>query len=157
MHKILVSVAAGVLVAGSSTASGQAAASIQAEVMAPARQFVDAFNKGDMKAAVAACVDATSIIDEFPPHEWHGTGACQRWMNDYDADSKKNGISDGLVTLGTPLHVDVTSDRAYIVIPAGYAFKRKGKPEKETGSMFTFAMHKGATGWRIVGWSWAKN
>lgn len=157
MHKILVSVAVGVLVAGSSIASGQAAASGQAEVMAPVRQFVDAFNEGDMKAAVAACVDATSIIDEFPPHEWHGAGACQRWMNDYDADSKKSGITDGIVTLGTPLHVDVTADRAYIVIPTGYAFKRKGKPEKETGSMFTFALHKGAAGWRIVGWSWAKN
>ena len=33
----------------------------------------------------------------------------------------------------------------------------KGNAVKETGSLFTFAMLKGEKGWRIVGWSWAKN
>jgi hypothetical protein len=35
-------------------------------------QWVDGINKGDMKAATAACADQTSIIADFPPHEWHG-------------------------------------------------------------------------------------
>jgi hypothetical protein len=152
MRKLFAALAVAALGAAPSAASAQAT-----EVMLPVHQFVDAFNKGDTKAAVAACVDATSIIDEFPPHEWHGAGACARWMNDYDADAKKNGITDGVVTLGKPLHVDVTADRAYVVVPTDYAFKKKGKPVKETGSMFTFALQKGAAGWRIVGWSWAKN
>lgn len=78
-------------------------------------------------------------------------------MKDYDADAKKNGITDGLVTLGTPKHVDVAADRAYVVIPSGYAYKRQGKPVEEKGSLFTFALRKEAAGWRIIGWSWAKN
>ena len=134
-----------------------AAADDKKDVMVPVNQFVDAFNKGDGGTAAAACADETSILDEFPPHEWHGSGACLKWMSDYDADAKKNGITDGLVTLGTPKHIDVSGDRAYVVIPSNYTFKMKGKPVKETGSAFTFALQKGQAGWRITGWSWAKN
>lgn len=151
MHKFLIAVAVAVLAAGS------AAASEASDVMAAVNQFVDAFNKGDATTAAAACADQTSIIDEFPPYEWHGTGACTTWMNDYDADAKKKGITDGLVTLGKARHVDVAADGAYVVVPASYAFNQKGKPVKETNSMLTIALKKGATGWHIIGWSWAKN
>lgn len=143
-----------------SCASPRAAAAMSAEataVMAPVNQFVDAFNVGDAKTAIAACTDAMSIIDEFPPYEWHGAGALSKWLDDYDANARKDGITEGLVTLHEPRHVDISADRAYVVIPADYAFKQKGQPMKESGSMFTFALHKGGPGWRITGWSWAKN
>ncbi len=126
-------------------------------VMAVVNQFTDALNKGDTKTAAAACADQTSIIDEFPPHEWHGAGGCAKWMTDYDADAKKNGITDGPVTLGTPKHVTVTADRAYVVVPADYSYKEKGKPVKEVGSRLTVALQKVPAGWRITGWSWTKN
>jgi hypothetical protein len=128
----------------------------QEEVMAAVNRFVEGYNKSDAKVLVSSCAEQTSIIDEFPPHEWHGAGACLTWMKDYDIDAKKNGITDGVVTLGKPSHVDVTSDRAYVVIPSNYAYKLKGAPMREDGSAFTFALLKGATGWRIIGWSWAK-
>jgi hypothetical protein len=124
--------------------------------MASVHQFIDGFNKGDVKSALAACADQTSIIDEFAPYEWHGAGACANWANDFDADAKKNGITDGFVTVGTPRHVDVAGDRAYVVVPTNYAFKQKGKPVKETGSTMALALQKVASGWRIIGWAWAK-
>lgn len=104
-----------------------------------------------------ACTDQASIIDEFPPHEWHGAGACAKWLSDYDADARKNGITDGFVTLHTPRHIDISADLAYVVVPANYTFKRKGKPVKETNSMLTLTLQKGVAGWRITGWAWAKN
>jgi ketosteroid isomerase-like protein len=134
-----------------------AAATEKADVMATVRKFVENFNKGDVKAAAAACADQASIIDEFPPHEWHGAGACAKWMDDYDADAKKNGITDGSVTLGTPLHVDITADRAYVVVPANYKFKQNGKLTQETGSLLTIALQKTAAGWQITGWAWTKH
>lgn len=137
-------------------AAAPAAASDKTDVMKVVRQFVSGFNKGDTKATVAACADQASIIDEFPPHEWHGAGACSKWIDDYDADAKKNGITDGVVTLGIPRHVDVTGDRAYIVVPANYTYKKKGKLVKEIGSMLTIALQKSEAGWRISAWSWAK-
>jgi hypothetical protein len=152
MHKLTIALAAAVLAAAPSAAQSQ-----EADVMVPVHKFVDGFNKGDTETAVAACADQTSIIDEFPPHEWHGAGACSQWMKDYDSYAKANGITDGVVTLNDPRHVDITADRAYVVIPSDYNFKLEGEPAKETGSLFTFVLHKGAAGWRITGWSWAKN
>ena len=151
MLKILVALALVFL------AAGPAAASEKTDVMVLVHQFVDGFNKGDTKTALAACADQTSIIDEFPPYEWHGAGACSKWMNDYDADAKKNGITDGIVMLGKPRHIDINEDRAYVVVPSNYTFKEKGKTAKETGSMLTLALQKGEIGWRITGWAWAKD
>ncbi len=151
MHKIFLVLMMPVLATGPTTAPDKS------DVMAAVRQFVDGFNKGDTKKTVAACTDQTSIIDEFPPHEWHGAGACAKWLGDYDADARKNGITDGFVTLRTPRHIDISADRAYVVVPANYTFKRKGKPVKETNSMLTLTLEKNAAGWRINGWAWAKN
>jgi ketosteroid isomerase-like protein len=134
-----------------------AAATEKTDVMTTVHKFVDSFNKGDVKTVAATCADQASIIDEFPPHEWHGAGACAKWMDDYDADAKKNGITDGIVTLGVPLHVDVTADRAYVVVPANYKFKKNGKLVRETGSTLTIALQKSEAGWRMTGWSWAKH
>lgn len=149
MEKVLIALAIAVL--------GPGALTQQTDVMAAVRQFVDAFNKGDTKGALAACADQTSIIDEFPPYEWHGSGGCGQWMNDYDADAKANGITDAVVTLATPRHVDITGDHAYVVVPATYRYKRKGKPVAEIGSMLTIALQKAGAGWRITAWSWAKH
>ncbi len=152
MHKIIIALAIAVMAAGSVVASEE-----DAKVVAVVNQFVEGFNKGDMKVINASCADEVSIIDEFPPFEWHGKGSCAKWAGDYEADAKKNGITDGVVTLGKPKHVHVAEDRAYVVAAADYVYKEKGAPVKETGSILTVALHKDASGWRIVGWSWAKN
>ena len=78
-------------------------------------------------------------------------------MNDYDADARKNGITDGIVTLSNPRHIDISADHAYVVVPANYTFKKNGKLVKEIGSMITLALQKGEAGWRITGWAWAKH
>jgi ketosteroid isomerase-like protein len=156
MRRILIAIAVTVIAAGLTPASAQTSASAKADVLAPIRQFVDGFNKGDTKSALAACADQAAIIDEFPPHAWHGAGACAKWMSDFEADARKNSITDGFVALGDPSHVDITGDRAYVVIPSDYTYKQNGKPVKETGALFTFALQKGQAGWRITGWAWAK-
>jgi ketosteroid isomerase-like protein len=138
-------------------AMAQTPGTAQAAVLAPVHQFVDGFNKGDTKMMLAVCAGQASILDEFPPHEWHGAGACAKWGSDYDADAKKNGITDRMVTISNPTHVDITGDRAYVVAPANYSFKMKGKPVSEVGSIITLALQKGAAGWKITGWAWAKH
>ncbi len=151
MYKILMAVSLAAF------AGAQTPGTAQSAVLAVEHQFVDGFNKGDMKMMAAACADQTSILDEFPPHEWHGAGACAKWAADFDADAKKNGITDGVVTLSAPTHVDITGDRAYLVVPANYSFKVKAKATGETGSIITLALQKSAGGWKITGWAWAKH
>jgi hypothetical protein len=151
MHSVVMALGLAALVQGTTAGSDKTA------VMASIHQFVDAFNKGDTKTAAAACASETSIIDEFPPHEWHGAGGCSKWIDDFDADAKKNGITDGVVTLRTPKHVDIAADRAYVVVPADYSYKQKGKTLKEVGSLLTVVLQKGTGGWRITAWAWSKN
>lgn len=134
-----------------------AAATDKTDVVATVNKFVDSFNKGDMKAMAATCAEQASIIDEFPPYEWHGAGACAKWTAAYDADAKKNGITDGSVTIRTPRHVDVTADRAYVVVGANYKYKQNGKVVQETGSTLTIALQKTDGAWRMTGWAWAKH
>lgn len=131
------------------------AASPEAELVAPVRKWIEAFNKGDVEAAKAGCAEATSIIDEFPPYEWHGAGACSTWMDDFDANAKSSGLTDSIVTIGKPLHATVTGDRGYLVIPAGYTYKNNGKPAAQKDAVLTIAMQKGAAGWTMTGWAWS--
>lgn len=128
-------------------------ASESADVMARVHQFID----GDTKTSLAACAPEAAIVDEFPPHEWQGPGACSNWNRDYRAYNKANGITDTIATVGKPTHVDITGNRAYVVVPANYTYKQRGKQVTESGSIFTVALRKGPTGWRITGWAWAKN
>jgi ketosteroid isomerase-like protein len=132
------------------------AAGQDSAVMATVQHFTDAFNKGDTKTAIAMCAAQTDIIDEFAPYVWHGVGACAKWSADYDQWAKKNAITDGSVTLGSPRHVDVVGEHAYAVVPADFTFKQNGSPDKETGSSITVVLRKGANGWRISAWAWSK-
>lgn len=135
--------------------SGVATATAQTDVMTTVTQFVKGLNTGDIKSALATCADRTSIVDEFPPHEWQGPTACSDWAHAFAAVNKSQGISDGKVTLGKPWRVDVTGARAYVVAPATYGYTQHGKRILESGSVFTVALQKTADGWRITGWAWA--
>jgi|SRR5580704_10619483 hypothetical protein len=154
MYKLLIALSAAAL---APFLAAQTSGTERTAVLAPVHQFIDGLNKGDAKMATAACADETSILDDFPPHEWHGTGACTKWLSDFDADAKKSGITDFVVTLGKPSHVDITGDRAYVVVPANYTLTQKGKQVSEVGSIMTLTLKKSSSGWRINGWSWAKH
>jgi len=125
------------------------------QLIAPIQKFIDAFNKGD--AAGAASTHAATaelvIIDEVPPYAWHGAKAFQSWSADLDSDAKKNALTDMAVTISAPVRVETSGDRAYVVVPAVYAFKQRGAAVQEKAQM-TFVLKKGASGWLIHGWTW---
>ncbi|MEI6225727.1 MAG: nuclear transport factor 2 family protein [Deltaproteobacteria bacterium] len=148
MHRIAIALA--VLMT-----AGTAAASDKDDAFAQVKQFIDGFNKGDAKSALATCASPVSIVDEFPPYAWQGANACADWAGDFEANAKKNAITDSVVTLHKPRHVEVSGDRAYVVVPADYAYKVKGKKASQKGSVMAAALKKGPDGWRITGWSWA--
>ena len=132
-----------------------AAAIDTAAVMQPVHEFVASFNKGDATTTDAGCSHVTSIIDDFPPHEWHGAEACQSWMRSYRLYTRANGLAEMIITLGSPRHVDVAADRAYVVVPANYTINIHGRLVNKTNSIVTFALEKSGTVWHISGWSWA--
>ncbi len=120
------------------------------------RQYIDAFNKGDVKAMTACFAVPGSILDGLAPHVWHGPTACEDWYRDVLVAAEHEGATDYLVTIGTPLHANVTGDSAYAVVPASMTFKLRGKQITQSGAIFTTAFRKLEDGWRITAWAWAK-
>lgn len=127
----------------------------QNQVMATVHQFIDGINKNDVKSAVAACAPMSSVIDEFPPHEWQGSTGCADWAHAFVAYNKTEGITDGIATLAPPSRVQIDGTTAYVVAPASYAYKQHGKPITESGATFTLALRRIGGSWRITGWAWA--
>ena len=144
MHRILISLAITVL------AATPAAASEEQNVMAVVRQWTGLFNKDTATAALAACADETSIIDDIPPYVWFGSGACSSWLSVLNAESQKSAVTGLSSTLLKPRHVLVKADRAYVVVPINFAFKLNDKATMETGSVLTATLRKVPAGWRIT-------
>ena len=152
MHKLIAALFAAALMAESTSASDKISEPDKLGVMRPVRQFVDSFNRGDVKTA---CANQSTIIDEFPPYLWQGATACADWSNDFDAYREKNGITDPKITLGLGQYVDVTGDRAYVVVQAHLTFKQKEKRLSERDPILTVSLQKIADTWRIAGWAWS--
>ncbi|MCX4850426.1 nuclear transport factor 2 family protein [Streptomyces sp. NBC_00893] len=124
--------------------------------MAAVVQYVDGFNHGDVKAMAATCADPMQILDGMAPHVWQGPTASEDWWRDVLTEGEHVGASGYHITLGEPRHVDVTSDHGYIVVPAAMSFDLQGRQVTQTGSVFTVALRKVDTEWRLTAWAWAK-
>jgi hypothetical protein len=143
---------AGMALAAASMAAPAVARDPQIE--APITAFVDAFNKGDMTTAKAQmAAGGVVIIDEVPPFRWGGPKAFDTWVSDDGKDAAANGITEQAVHIGTPTRELVAGNHAYVIVPSVYTFKLKGVAMTETAQL-TFALDRGAAGWKIVSWTW---
>ena len=124
--------------------------------MSAVRHYIDAFNRADAKEMAATFAVPGSILDGMAPHVWQGPTAAQDWYTAVLAEGKAHGASGYFVTLGEPLHDNVTGDVAYVVVPAIMTFTVQGKKVTQTGAVFTVALRKLKDGWRIAAWAWAK-
>ena len=123
--KLLISALA--LAGGIATAPAVDAA--DAALAAPIHQFIDAFDKGDLKTAAAAYEsDGVVIIDEVAPHLWRGSEAFSTWAADLIADGKAHGLSDERVDLGPLTREEVNGARAYVIVPAVFSFRQGASP-----------------------------
>ena len=121
-----------------------------AEPVAAVRRYIEGINKGDVKAMAATCAVPMSILDGMAPHVWHGPTASEDWYRDAMTEGEHLGAADYSVALGEPLHVQITGDSAYVLVPATMKFKLRGHPITQSGATFTVALHKSVVGWRIA-------
>ena len=124
--------------------------------MTAVRTYVDAFNRDDVTVMAAMHAVSGSILDGMAPHLWQGPTATQDWYRDVLFEGERHDVSDYFITLGEPLHNNVTGDSAYVVVPATMTFKLRGEQITQTGAVFTVALRKLSDGWRIAAWAWAK-
>jgi ketosteroid isomerase-like protein len=126
------------------------------EPMAAVRQYVDAFNRGDIKTMASTFAVPGMILDGMAPHVWHGPTAAQDWYRDVLVEGEQHGASGYVDTLAEPQHVIVPGDNAYVVVPASMTYRVHDKQVTQTGATFTVALRKLSDGWRIAAWAWIK-
>lgn len=143
MNKAVIALAVSALTAGSALASDKD------DIMGVLKQW----SSGEA-GTVATCAEDGAVIDDIPPFEWHGPGACSRWQKDNQAYLQKQGISHETFTLGNPQQLIISGDRAYAVLPTKYDFTQKGKRVRVTATS-TLVLNRTAAGWRITAWTWA--
>jgi SnoaL-like domain len=130
------------------------AASTETGPVAAVHRFIEAFNDDDVDLAQAACVDETSIIDDFPPYQWTGHGATTRWYRDMAGMAEVYGMSDWSVVLDQPRHLTVSDQRAYVVVPVTARWLEDGTSADRTGYL-TAALQELADEWRVSAFTWA--
>ena len=124
--------------------------------METVRQYIDAFNQGNVEGMAAVFAVPGSILDGIAPHLWQGPTAARDWYRDLLKEGQQHDATAYAVTTAEPLHNVVTGDAAYVVVPASISFKMQGKQHTQTGAVFTVALRKLAGEWRIAAWAWAK-
>lgn len=118
-------------------------------------RYVGAFNKGDVKEMAALFDESGSILDGLAPHVWQGPTACQDWYREAMEAGEREGAADYCIALGE-MHVDVTGDNGYVVVPATMTFKVHGRQITQLGATFVVALGRRAANWRIRAWAWSK-
>ncbi|WP_421848745.1 nuclear transport factor 2 family protein [Novosphingobium sp.] len=136
------------LVAGTSPALAE---EVDPAVFAPLQTFAEGMSSGEMSRAAIAFAPAAAITDSFAPYHW---SSFADWIKDGDRFFKANGVTDFHIALAAPSTTDVTDDHAYAVVPTTETFLANGKPTEEKG-VFTFALIRTGSGWRITSVSWS--
>ena len=124
--------------------------------LAAIQQYIDAFNRGDANVMAGTFDVPGQILDGMAPHVWQGPSAALDWYRDVLIEGEAHGASGYFVTLGDPLHNNVTKDSAYVVLPATMKFDVKGTKVMQSGAVFTVALRKTVDGWRVAECAWAK-
>ena len=149
MRKTILALLAGVLLVPSTFAADRG------DLAAPIRQFIEAFNSGDTKAALAPLAQGDiHIIDEFAPYSWNGPNAAQDWIAGYDQHAQATGVTDRIVKYEAPTRIEVDGDLAYVIVPTIHLYKEHGQPMAEERQL-TCVLHAEAGGWKISAWTWS--
>ncbi|MGH7017088.1 MAG: nuclear transport factor 2 family protein, partial [Caulobacteraceae bacterium] len=114
--------------------------------MAVVKAAFAAFNRGDMAAGGAKLAPELSIVDSFPPYEWHGSNAWRDWQ----AAFAKTAWTDP----NLPVHIintAVSGDDAYVVFRGDFTWREHGRRMSQLGTE-AVSLHRGGDGWKITGW-----
>ena len=71
-------------------------------------------------------------------------------MSSYATNSKAIGLTDGKLSIGTPVSAFSEGSRVYFVYPATFSDKEGGKPVTYKGT-WTITLEKSANRWVITG------
>ena len=136
------------------TAHADAAAAPPAEAVRAAYAVANADAHADAGLLKSVMTSSPTIIDEFAPYQWTGTGAIDRYTTALKAWLAAGGLTDLRVVAEAPRFWDVSGDRAWLVLPAVFTYEIGGKGNAESG-VYAFVFTRTGGHWRVSSWAWA--
>jgi hypothetical protein len=79
--------------------------------------MVDAVNRGDFAAALAAFAEAPVIVEDIAPFRWQGPGSASAWLAAIGANAARLEARSIEMTLGEATRIDEDSGAAYALFP----------------------------------------
>jgi len=124
-------------------------------LLQPVDLLVASTNSNLPSGVAAAYVAAPTIVDDFAPFRWSGEGAPLRWLRDYRAGTRSEGMTRLNLVRHAPSYLRVSGSRAWAVVPMEVSFYMKAKRRSEEGS-WTFVLVWNGKEWRIESSAWAQ-
>ena len=143
-----------IAVAAAPLTAATAWASDETDVLAVVKDYNDALNKGDQRAAAADCAPQLSITDEFAPYSLQGSDATAGWFADYATWTKQNVVTN---EHRGPWQAMACGGRRRPcptpVVPAAFTYTKRGAKVVEAGLGWAFALAETSGHWpdRLLG------
>jgi hypothetical protein len=93
-----------------------------------------------------------TIIENFPPYQFSGTGAVESWARQMRAHLM--GVTELRHRFGQAYDFSRVGDQAYFSLPTTWQGLDHGKPFIEEGG-WAFVLEKQGNDWRVSGYGWA--
>jgi ketosteroid isomerase-like protein len=146
---------------------GRAGEDEEAEIKKTAIQFIETFNKNDMKSMEAMCTEDAVIIDDTPPYIWQGAGACSRFADAWQAARISMGVIRAHWETLEGWTIEVDGPRAYVAIPVRLELQFKagrsrsstsssGRPVTNDAPIWTILLVRAGQHWRVSGHAWVQ-
>ena len=141
-----------------SLAAGEAftrSAAAPPAVMATVSRMTDAVNRGDMPIAFAAFTASPTIVEDIAPYRWQGPGTPQAWIAGMGANAEAHGITTINMRLAPAMRIDVTGDRAYVIVSGLLSFKLKDGHSEHANGLLTVLLQRTGGDWKIDTLVWS--
>jgi ketosteroid isomerase-like protein len=141
-----------------SLAAGQASAQLapgSAPVLATLTRMTDAVNKGDAATAFAAFTASPMIIEDLAPYRWQGPGTPQAWLEGMGANAQAHGITTINMKLAPATRVEITGDRAYVIVPGVLSYGLKDGHTEHADGLITALLQRLGGDWKIDSLIWS--
>ena len=123
-------------------------------IAAAVRAMVEAVNRGDMRAALAAFTECATIVEDIPPFRWQGPGAAAGWLTAMAANAARLGVDAIDLRLGEPMRIALEGEDAYALFPGILTLARGQAPLAANGQL-TFTLRREGEDWRIDTLVWS--
>ncbi len=121
------------------------------DVKTAIRQLIADSNAGNDAAFRTDLAEPALFVDEYPPFHW--LGGKDGWLNAFNAYNAQNGVTAVHTKPLAFRRVNVSGDRAYVVLRSLYTYRQHGRPVREPGTE-VFTLTKASGKWLIDGYSW---